>query len=187
MIRLIIMAAIALLGTSALAENGRFSLNSDGANGIDEPLRFTAGDVAAAFPNLRVTEHEGDNMFGGGPRMMALLDGDTPVFIVDLAELESVYSFSIFTRSNIVTGPNGWRVGETVLADVVDHTEWKCGRGYNEQAYRVSCMHWEESLRLLFESQPEISTDIVGPESYDAVLEDAVLEEMRQYLSRPIQ
>ena len=134
MIRLTIMTVMALLGTAAFADNGRFNLNSEGANGIDEPLRFTAGDVAAAFPSLRVTEFEGDNTFGGGSRMMALLDGDTPVFIIDLAELERVYSFSIFTRSNIVTGPNGWRVGETVLADVVGLSEWECGRGYNEQA-----------------------------------------------------
>lgn len=187
MIRLTIMAVMALLGTAAFADDGRFNLNSEGANGIDEPLRFTAGDVAAAFPSLRVTEFEGDNTFGGGSRMMALLDGDTPVFIIDLAELERVYSFSIFTRSNLVTGPNGWRVGETVLADVVGLSEWECGRGYNEQAHRVSCMNWDENLRLLFENQPEISTDTVGPEAYNAVLGGAVLDEIRLYLDRPIQ
>lgn len=185
--RLATGALIALFETTAFAEGSIFSLTSDGANGIEEPLRFTADDVAAAFPNLSVTKFEGDNTFGGGPRMMALLDGDTTVFIADLAELESVYTFSIFTRSNIVTGPNGWRISETVLADVVDQAGWECVRGYNEQAYRVSCMNWDESLRLLFEEQPEISTDIVPPETYDALLGGAVLEEMRQYLRRPIQ
>lgn len=97
MIRLTIGALIALSGTAALADEVRFELNSNGANGIGTPLRFTADDVSAAFPGLLVTEFAGDNTFGGGPRMMALLDGDTPVFIVDLAELERVYSFSIFT------------------------------------------------------------------------------------------
>lgn len=178
---------IVLIGTAAIAEGDGFNLNLDGANGIDEPLRFRPGDLATAFPKLRVTEFEGDNTFGGGPRMMALMDDDTPVFMVDLAELESTYSFSIFTRSNIVSGPNGWRVGETVLADVVGQAGWDCVRGYNEQAYRVSCMNWAESLRLLFEEQPQISIETVGPETYDAALGGAVLEEMRQYLSRPIQ
>lgn len=182
-----ITMVIAVLGTAAFAEDSGFNLNYDGANGVDEPLRFTIHAVSAAFPRLRTTEFEGDNTFGGGPRMMALMDDDNAVFIVDLAELESSYSFSIFTRSNIVDGPNGWHVGETVLAEVVGQAGWDCARGYNEQAYRVSCMNWDESLRLLFEEQPQISTERVGPETYDAALGGAVLEEMRQYLSRPIQ
>lgn len=180
-------ATLAFLVSSAAADDHNFSLNFNGANGVDQPLRFTPRDVSEAFPNLQLEEFEGDNSFGGGPRMMALLNGDVTVFVVDLAEAETVYSFSIFTRSKTVVGPQGWRVGETVLAEVVDQDGWDCGRGYNEQAYRVSCINWEESLRLLFEEQPDISTETVGPETYEAVLGDAVLEEMRQYLNRPIQ
>lgn len=187
MIQLAMAALIAFLGTAALGEDGEFYLNYDGANGIERPMRFTITDVTTAFPNLRVTKIKGDNTFGGGAHMMMMQDGDTTVFIADLAELESNYAFSIFTRSNIVIGPNGWRVGETILADVVGQAEWECVRGYNEQAYRVSCMNWGQSLRLLFEEQFEVSTDTVAPETYDAVLGGAVLEEIRQYLDRPVQ
>lgn len=187
MSRATIISVTMLLATTAFAAPGGFTLNSDGANGNEDPLRFTVSALAAAFPDLRVETYDGDNVFGGGGSMMALMDGDTTVFIADRAQMERAYTFSIFTRSDVVIGPNGWRVGASVLADVVGQDGWDCGRGYNEQAYRVSCMNWDESLRLLFEEQSDISTDTVGPEFYDAVLGGAVLEEMRQYLSRPVQ
>lgn len=187
MIRTTIISVMTLLSAMAFAAQGEFTLNTDGANGNEDPLRFSLSALVAAFPDLLVELYDGDNVFGGGGGMMALMDGDEIVFIADRAQMERAYTFSIFTQSDLVTGPNGWRVGETVAEDVVGQEGWDCVRGFTEQAYRVSCMQWDENLRLLFEEQREVPLEVVGGGAYDAVLGGAVLEEMRQYLERPIQ
>ena len=180
-------AGLAYWAASGPEFTGPHRLDLNGANGHETAIRFTKSALKSAFRPLRVVKAEVENPFGGGPEMFLLKQGESTIFVADIAQRETEYTFSVFTLSSDVIGPNEWRVGTTVLADVVGKPEWECTRGFNEQEFRVFCMNWTENFRLLFQDQSDIGLDVVAAGGYDPVLNGAGLEEMRLYLDRPVQ
>lgn len=165
----------------------QLKIDETGVNGNEAPVLFTQSDLAALFPGFWIEPAFHPNPYGAEKTVYQFgLKKGLPIFWADVG-YDEVYTFSIWTESPLVQGPSGVRIGKSTVRDLLERSEtWDCVRGYNQQRDTVSCMWWDESLRLLFSFDPS-GFERIEEGTYSNQLSGAVLTEIRQYLSRPVQ
>ncbi len=160
-------------------------IDEGGVNGNDSPILFSVRALSERFTKRIVSEFIRPNPFGAENDLIVIGSSNGPIFYADHG-LSEIYTFSIWTESPAVSGPNGVIIGQTRVEKVNKLGHWDCARGYNEMHDTVACMWWEEGLRLVFDFDPTGKNAITSG-TYDPVLDDAVLVEIRQYFNRPVQ
>ena len=164
-----------------------FTISSEAAGPIKEPLVLSKDAVQRLFPEFKITKSKvTTDVETQNSRHIYTIhhkNDNIPIFQIDSRQ-NSTTAFSVFTNSSAVAGPYGERVGITKLKNIFKGKRNLCTLGENRLSQTVVCL--DKNFRSLYELPENILRQYnPGDTIPDSVLDQAVLSEMRRYLGYP--